>query len=234
MGTRDDWFRSPLWGPEDQEFFEAKLARARPYNRPQYLRIKGLALADANDPVARLGARELFERVIALDDGFQATAAQTHLGEWFAQREDPVRAAQLWRATLSEQQRSRGRVDMSTALKLTELVVSEGWSADYGEAVDLLERAANDSFLLRDQRWRYLVALARIYSRTGQRAQARETAQHALDLLAITEPEFPRHPDLGDIHTDSTTIDEIRTLATAGPQVTTPRSRRFPWPRRKP
>ena len=56
----DDWFRSPTWQPNDQAEFERRLARARPANRPQYLRIKALALRDAGKVDA---ARHLFARV---------------------------------------------------------------------------------------------------------------------------------------------------------------------------
>jgi hypothetical protein len=37
----DEWFKSPAWGPDDQEEFERRLARARAAGRWQYLRIRG-------------------------------------------------------------------------------------------------------------------------------------------------------------------------------------------------
>jgi hypothetical protein len=67
-----DWFRSREWSPEAQADFEARLARARPYNRAQYMRIKGLALADAGE---KRGARQLWERVLESTEEF-ATAQQ--------------------------------------------------------------------------------------------------------------------------------------------------------------
>jgi len=56
----DDWFRSPAWQPNDQAEFEQRLARARSANRPQYLRIKALALRDVGNVDA---ARDLHSRV---------------------------------------------------------------------------------------------------------------------------------------------------------------------------
>ena len=44
-----DWFRSPDWDEPARTAFEARLARARPRNRQQYLRIKGLALRARQD-----------------------------------------------------------------------------------------------------------------------------------------------------------------------------------------
>ena len=60
-----DWFRSPDWSSEAQQDFEQRLRRARAYNRPQFLRIKGLALADAGEAE---GARELWLRVLESTD----------------------------------------------------------------------------------------------------------------------------------------------------------------------
>jgi len=40
----DDWFRSSDWSGDAQEEFERRLSRAGASSRPQYLRIKALAL----------------------------------------------------------------------------------------------------------------------------------------------------------------------------------------------
>jgi hypothetical protein len=60
----DEWYRSSRWGRKDQEEFDAKLQRARPYNRAQYMRLKGLALAGSKRRRERQGAPELLQRVI--------------------------------------------------------------------------------------------------------------------------------------------------------------------------
>ena len=77
----DDWFRSPDWSPIAQAEFEARLSRARPYNRAQYLRIKGLALAEAGE---KRGARQLWERVLESTEELATTqqaSALEHLGD---------------------------------------------------------------------------------------------------------------------------------------------------------
>jgi hypothetical protein len=43
----EDWFRTPGWDDGAREDFERRLARARPHNRPQYLKIRALALREA-------------------------------------------------------------------------------------------------------------------------------------------------------------------------------------------
>src|SRR5712691_391541 len=59
-----DWFRSPEWGARESQEFERRLARARSHNRPQYLRIKAIALGQSNVPAIRAVGRELLGRVI--------------------------------------------------------------------------------------------------------------------------------------------------------------------------
>jgi hypothetical protein len=95
----DDWFRSPDWSPDAQSDFEARLMRARPHNRAQYMRIKGLALADVGET---LGARQLWERVLASTDELatsQRASAMEHLGESHAQ-DDPATAEGYFRRLL--------------------------------------------------------------------------------------------------------------------------------------
>jgi hypothetical protein len=43
------WYATPDWNDDVAEAFEARLRRARAYNRPQYLRTKAVNLLDAPD-----------------------------------------------------------------------------------------------------------------------------------------------------------------------------------------
>lgn len=58
-----DWFRTPDWDAVARDDFERRLARARPYNRPQYLKIKAIALREDGQTDA---SRAMLHR--ALDD----------------------------------------------------------------------------------------------------------------------------------------------------------------------
>ena len=83
----NDWFRSPEWDEAARADFETRLARARPHNRQQYLRIKGLSLRAAG----RLdGARELLERAADCADGYfvQTVAAWETLADMAVVRGD--------------------------------------------------------------------------------------------------------------------------------------------------
>jgi tetratricopeptide (TPR) repeat protein len=49
-----DWFRKTGWSPDDERDFRAHLRRARPSNRPQYLRVQAVHLLDNGLPDAAL------------------------------------------------------------------------------------------------------------------------------------------------------------------------------------
>jgi hypothetical protein len=80
----DEWFRSPAWDDAARAAFEARLARARPGNRQQYLRIKGVSLRAAGELD---GARELLERAAKHPDGhlYMTVAAWESLADMAAE-----------------------------------------------------------------------------------------------------------------------------------------------------
>ena len=76
-----EWYRSPDWDASEQARFATKLARARPHNRPQYLRIKALALLDTGAAVSEKAGVQLLHQVLETGDSFEAAAAHERLGE---------------------------------------------------------------------------------------------------------------------------------------------------------
>jgi hypothetical protein len=132
----DDWFRSPEWTEEAQADFERRLARARGYNRPQFLRIKGLSLLAAGEVSA---ARELWERVLSHPEtGWpQEASATEHLADSYSSS-DPARAASLYRL-LSELSPTLSGTSGTHHVKLARLLLETGTDADLREAGALLE-----------------------------------------------------------------------------------------------
>jgi hypothetical protein len=192
----EEWYRSPAWEPEDREAFEARLARTRANNRAQYIRLKGVALAASTDESARRGARELLERVISeyADDKLQATMSRADLARWYEEEGDDARAARGYRASLAAE-RETGSLDTGSELRLVELIVRAQWSEAYPEALELLDQTKNVGLTFASERWRWLVAYARIAARTGESAAAADAAVSALRLLEDRRPDFPRHPE---------------------------------------
>jgi tetratricopeptide (TPR) repeat protein len=207
----DDWFRLPDWSPEAQAHFEARLARARPYNRAQYMRIKGLALADAGE---KRGARQLWERVLESTEELAASqhaSALEHLGDSYA-RDDSAAAEEYFRRLLAEHPTLNG-TSHTVEISLAELLIDKGDRASMEQALALL-----NSFLERGTSqfpsvvFRWHLALIRIAQATGEKETVRRAARTALNL-AGRGPVFPRHKTVGVVQADAKTLRRLRRLA---------------------
>lgn len=207
----DDWFRSPDWSVQARSDFEARLQRARPHNRAQYMRIKGLALAQAGET---LGARELWGRVMESTEELAAgqhPPALEHLGDSLAQ-EDPATAEMYYRRLLTEHPTLHG-TSHTVEISLAELLINKGDRASMDEALALL-----NSFLRRGTSqfpsvlFRWHLALIRVAQAAGDEDTVRRASRTALDL-AGSGPVFSRHKSVGVVKADKQTLKRLRRLA---------------------
>jgi tetratricopeptide (TPR) repeat protein len=205
----DEWFRSPDWDPDAQADFEERLRRARPYNRAQYLRIKGLALAAAGEVA---GARSLWTRVLeSTEDSLQQAGALEHLGDSHVD-DDPALAEDYFRRLLALGGRTSGTTG-TQHIKLAELLLDRGTRDDLAEAADLLVRWVPEAQLpFPSAHFRWNLAAIRLAEAYGDREAAREAAQRAL-AFAERGPVFPRHPTVGLVEADRKTLKRLRKLA---------------------
>lgn len=213
----DDWYRDPAWGKADREYFEEKLRRARPHSRPQYIRLKGLALARSPKRQERQAAPDLLRRVIRehSDDELQAAMAWADLGRFFDEEGEPELAAEAYRSCLEAEAEMGGGLHTGSELALAEVIVCAKWEHLYPEALVLLDAAQRAGLRFKVERWRWMIAQARIAARTGRTAEAALLAEDALTLLDDPSPDFPRHPDVGLIEPDRRTVRELQRLAAA-------------------
>lgn len=204
----DEWYRTTDWSPEGQAEFERRLARARSYNRSQYLRIKGVHLHEAGIVD---GARSLWERVLTATDEYvdvQRPGALEHLGDSYRD-EDPERAETYYRRLLAEYPTLSGTT-ATVEIALAELMIKK---REYDEALALL-----NNFLERDVSqfpnvlFRWHLALIEIASAKGDKETVKRAARTALDL-SERGPVFPRHKTVGIVRTDKKTIRRLRKLA---------------------
>jgi len=207
----DDWFRSADWSAEAQHDFEARLSRARPYNRAQYLRIKGLALSQAGE---QRGARELWQRVLQSTEELATTqqaSALEHLGDSYVP-ENAATAEDYYRRLLAQHPTLNG-TSHTVEISLAELLIDKGDRASMQEAL-----AALNSFLERGTSqfpsvlFRWHLALISIAQATGEKETVQRAARTALDL-ASRGPVFPRHKDVGVVDADAKTLRRLRKLA---------------------
>jgi tetratricopeptide (TPR) repeat protein len=212
----DEWYRSSAWGKADEEQFEEKLRRARPHSRPQYIRLKGLALADSKKRRERRAAADLLRRVIRehSDDELQAAMAWADLGRFYDEEGEHQLAAEAYRSCLdAEAALSGGGLHTGSELALAEVIVRAEWEHRYPEALALLDAARRAGLTFKVERWRWCIAHARIAARTGQISDAASFARDALALLKDPSPDFARHPDVGLIKSDRKTVRELEGLA---------------------
>jgi hypothetical protein len=212
----DEWYRSSGWSKSDQTQFEDKLRRAHARSRPQYIRLKALALAGSTRLRERKAAPDLLRRVIREhgDDELQAAMAWADLGRFYDEDDEPLLAAEAYRACLdAEAALSGGGLQTGSELALAEVIVRAGWEHRYPEALALLDAARSAGLTFQVDRWRWCITHARIAARTGQASDAAAFASDGLAMLEDQSPDFARHPGVGLIKPDRTTVRELERLA---------------------
>jgi len=206
----DDWFRSPDWSPTAQADFEARLKRSRDWNHAQYIRIKGLALREAElvKPARDFGSAS-FDQGLGHD--FEKAGTLEHLGDSYRNTE-PERATHYYRRLLSEHPTLNGTT-ATVEIALAELEMAKGRRADTDEALKLL-----NSFLERGTSqfpnvlFRWHLVLIDVAQATGEKETVQRAARTALDL-ASRGPVSPRHKDVGVVDADAKTLRRLRQLA---------------------
>ncbi len=221
-----DWFRTPDWDAAARDEFERRLARARPHNRPQYPKIKALALRDADETEP---ARALLHRALA-EPGvydFEAAHVTELLGDLSREDGDGDEAEARYRHVLATWPTLKG-TSGSIEISLAELLVDRGGNQPAEEAMRLLDTwLARPQLQFDSQLFRWHLALIRLSLRAGDEETVQRAANTAL-TLAARGPQLPRHKTVGLVTTDEATLRWLRDLA-EGPG----RPRRWPVKRRR-
>ena len=208
----EEWFRSSEWDVRAQKEFEERLRRASSSYRPQYLRIKALALMDHGGDAEARGSRELLVRLTETYPGSgDVVMAHEHLGELDAREGHRSAAEDHFRAAmrLAPERHTRG----DAALRLPELLIEDDTDESRCEARQVLDAIPPDSLVFAGQRFRFAVARARLAQAEGEDAEARRYAENALNEAGRDAPDFPRHPTIGLVTADKTVIDQMQKLA---------------------
>lgn len=182
-----DWYRTESWDLQAQEHFELKLSRARPWNRPQYLRIKGLALKEAGEVEA---ARSLFVRSIVASgsDAEESAFTLECLGDTL-RSDDPGTAERLYRRSLDINPTLNG-TSHQVEVHLAELLIRRGTPEALGEARGLLEtwEARFGGARFPFELFMRAVVWARWNDADGHAAKAQQWAQQALEVAQLESP----------------------------------------------
>ena len=208
----EEWFRSQDWSAKAQEDFEARLRRAREYNRPQYLAIKAGALLAYGGKGEAAGARHLLLRVIeTYPESLDVVGAHELLGQLDVREGDRHGAERHYREALrlSPERHVWG----DARLSLPELLIEDGSDEAQREAGGLLDALPPIALTFSSQRFRYAVARARLARDSGHRAEARRYADDALREAEMAKPDFSRHSTVGRVTADPTALREMNELA---------------------
>ena len=202
-----EWFRSPDWSSDAQRDFETRLGRARLRSRPQYLRIKALALVDAGRLDA---AATLLRRVVDDygDDWSQVTSAHEHLGDICRSTGDLAGAESEYRRVLMLSP-TLSCTSGEVHLKLGEVLLAAGVD-DFAE-IERLIVAARPHSVFNKTAFRANVLEARVAAAVGDVERRRASATAALSLVSAPS-QFTRHPTVGLVDASPSLLAEVAAM----------------------
>ena len=210
-----DWFRQVSWGEDEQTLFRAKLAKARTWGRPQYLRIQAVTLERKLPHVAL----RLFEECIALDmDGIQSAWAHDGRAEIFARQGDLEPALLAFEAALDCLSRQPNAIPSAT-INYPLFVARHGFRDRFERAIAVLDRYEREpTFPI--GRFKAAAARALIAEVRLDGGSAILFAATALDAAAETQSEFRYHPDTGLVRAEQAFLIKRLTVIAKGGSAT--------------
>lgn len=215
----NDWFRGIAWDKETQHFFENKLKRLRdPYNKAQYIRIKASYLLASGESLIEAEGIRLMERLIKEfpNETSHVMFAYEQLGDYYFAQKNYREAELNYRQSISFY-KLHGRSGSSGIgdIKLAEAVFNTGRTDAFPEVYYLLTdkfKKTGGKLLLNDDMFRYYSVLAKITNVIGEKGEAKEYAEKALQLAENTEPQLDNFPKLGIVKTSHGEIDNLKNI----------------------
>ncbi len=186
----DEWFRSRDWDTPARAAFETRLARARPYNRPQYLKIKALALqASGQDADAVTLLRRVLEKY---PHSLDAAYCAERLADHYLATGDAPAAERHYRHSMEL------RPDLNATTGEVHIGLAEALNAQkrYDEALQALDYMPATDLTLNHGVCRWNAALADAALGVGEFEVARQAASQALALRGAPD-QFSRHRGVG-------------------------------------
>ncbi len=206
---RHDWYRTGDWDSAAQADFDSRLRRAHQASRPQYLRIKGLALQEAGlgEAAEGLWLRTLDE----YPDDADGVSVREHLGDLAVSRGRLKDAEGFYRNVFDEAP-DGSRTSGMVFLSLAEVLVATDRPREALLLLETADMAELEMFTSTLFRWYVVHANAAIA--TGDPNTAAADASYALAL--VEEPsQYARHPGVGVVAANDTLLLHLRRLAAA-------------------
>lgn len=190
-----DWYRKRSWTPADEEDFHKRLARARAWSRPQYLRLQAWTLMELGERYYQPALTLLDMHLDRFPDDFDHGQALSTKGDCL-NRMGNIQEAILFYEQAIECERAHPGRGASTWRSFAWLVASERLSDRYKCALALLDEfGASPS--LRTLGFQCLAAKALILGDCGRDEPAAEAARDALAAAEQSASFEARYPTLG-------------------------------------
>lgn len=207
MSANRDWAHEVTFDGPTMAEFERRLARARPGNRAQYLRVKGARLLGAGLDEALPVAISLLRRVVDdHDDLLQVPWSHELLGEAYRRMGDLDRAEHHYRKCLETADERRNGTSNVTELSLAEVLLKQSRP---DEALQLLDdEELRGRLTWNSSIYRYCLARARAERATG--GEPAPWSREALRLAEEDEPQLPHKPTIGRVQATREELAELR------------------------
>jgi len=207
--TDRDWAHDVAFDGQAMVEFERRLARARPGNRAQYLRVKGSTLLGAGRDEAVPIAISLLQRVVDdYDDFLQVPWSHELLGEAYRRLGEPDRAEYHYRMCLETADERRNGTSNVTELLIAEVLLEQSRPE---EALRLLDdEDLRGRLIWNNTIYRYCLARARAERATG--GNPAPWSQEALRLAQEDKPQLSRKPSVGRVKANKKELAELRRL----------------------
>jgi len=209
----NEWYRTPDWDAAAQADFEARLARARPWGRVQYLNIKAGQLAEAGllDEAVVLQERSIADpgAVPFHSNGVRESMAQIRIAQ--GRTDDAIL---LLRYILENPATGNG-TSGATDISLLELLVERRDRSSRDLAKKLIEHRLgmpDDGLPVNVHSFRFAVCMVRHARVLRDRQMRREWAARALQA-ADAPPVLPRKPFFGVVKADEKTLHWLQRQA---------------------
>ena len=212
----DEWYRSPGWSAQDQMDFEIRLKRARAHSRPQYLRVKALALLDSPSPGPHQAGMGLLRRIIEEfpDNRPEVAFAHERLGDEQGRLGQSILAIDEYRRCLATMLPGGSGTTGMVRVKLAELLAAED---SISEAKSEFELGRVDSasarLLFPASEFEFHRVGVKIAQAEEDTESAHAHARAALDAASATRSGAAKHPNLGLVSVDPAILEHLRRIA---------------------
>ena len=181
-------------------------------SKSQYLRIQAsYLLGDNNYDISTIGEK-LMHRVIEeyYDEVGSTVFAVKQLADFYMDKNEYLKASSYYHQGVMHplnKRREHGNNDLP--LRYIDAVLKGNLEDQYAQAFKVFNKFPKKSFTFINDEYLYVKVGAILNDRVGDRDDAIRFAKIALEKAEITDPEFPKYPDLGSIEFTKEELDEL-------------------------